>query len=122
MPELEQEGSFEETRRAFLSQLGVNQFVIDADKIETEVQEYAHWLEYIKEIKGGEPPYNATCMWNAMKGEKFKKLNGTFMKLIEKLPLNKICYLLATNEELYTHVCNSCHQSQYIGMSNYYQA
>lgn len=97
----------EETCYAFLKQLGVNQFVIDAEVGYDCVGKYANWLEYIKEFKGGEPPYTAACMVNAMKDGKFKQLNGTFLNLIKKLPLNKICYLLATNEELYSHVCNS---------------
>lgn len=122
LEDLETEGNSEEMRHAFLRQLGVNQFIVEEELPDDAFWRYAQWLEQIKEIKGGEPPYNKDCLYKTKKGITFKRLNETFLSLIEKLSLNQICLLLASSDELYNHVVNPDSELQFLHSRKFFSS
>ena len=91
----------------FMKSLGVNQMtkrvkVSSADAL----FEYANYLISIHEFEEDEI-HKRFRMVNAMINDPFIQISDLLMKKIKSLSLEKIIYLLATNNELFKLVCNS---------------
>lgn len=89
----------------FLKLLGVNRLIKD-DKVK-DLWSYALWLEKLHVIgMSDNPAYTAPNMYKAMNESSLNKMTDLLSGCIKDLSLDKIMYLLATNEELWNCVVN----------------
>lgn len=104
----------------FLKLLGVNKLIKKGPV--KDLWSYSQWLIRQHEISnGGNTVYTDKNMWNAMSSESLIMMSDLLYKNIKDTTLDRIVYLLSTNEELRYYVANCSETLMFKYNKTYYR-